>query len=70
MNRPKVFWFRRETEPDPTTPKAALRYTGKVSIWKSADTKLGKTELVATVDSVAVAQKMVELANETYIDKE
>jgi len=60
----KRYWFRRETEPDPTTPKHALRFTGRAEIFRSALGHDGITELVAIVDSPEVAMKMVELANE------
>jgi hypothetical protein len=60
----KRYWFRRETEPDPTTPKHALRYTGRAEIFRSALEHDDTTELIAIVDSVEVAMKMVELANE------
>lgn len=60
----KRYWFRRQTEPDPTTPKHALRYTGRVEIFRSPYGLEELTELVATVDSVEVAVKMVELAND------
>jgi hypothetical protein len=60
----KRFWFRRETEPDPTTPKHALRYTGRAEIFRSPTEADGVTELIAIVDSVEAAVKMVELANE------
>ena len=60
----KRYWFRRETEPDPTTPKHALRYTGRAEIFRSPMEVDGITELIVIVDSVEVATKMVELANE------
>lgn len=66
----KLFWFRRQTEPDPSTPKLALRFTGKVEIYRSPIPFDDQTLLIATVDSVEVAQKMVELANETYLTQE
>lgn len=62
----KLFWYRRETEPDPTTPLNALRYTGKVEIFRSPTPWRDQTELVTVVDSLEVAMKMVELANETF----
>ena len=60
----KRYWFRRETEPDPTTPKPVLRYTGRAEIFRSPMEADGTTELIAIVDSPEVAMKMVELANE------
>lgn len=70
----KPYWLRRETEPDPSTPKNALRYTGRVEIYRSAfsgpdpfEADADKTVLVAIVDSFEVAQKMVALANDQYM---
>ena len=60
----KRYWFRRETEPDPTTPKYTLRYTGRAELFRSPTEVDGVTELITIVDSVEVAMKMVELANE------
>jgi hypothetical protein len=60
----KRYWFRRETEPDPTTPKHALRYTGRAEIFRSALGHDGTTELVVVVDSVEAAKQMVALAND------
>ena len=60
----KRYWFRRQTEPDPTTPKHALRYTGRAEIFRTGLETGQPTELVAIVDSAEVARKMVELANE------
>lgn len=65
MNQ-KLYWFRRQTEPDPTTPKHALRYTGKAEIFRSPIPFDDTTRLIAVVDSVEVAVKMIELANETF----
>ena len=60
----KRYWFRRETEPDPTTPKPVLRYTGRAEIFRSPNEVDGHTEFVAIVDSVEMARQMIALANE------
>lgn len=64
MHKAKLFWFRREMEPDPTTPRAAMRFTGRAEIFRSPTPESDTTVLVGIVDSIEVAQKMVELANE------
>jgi hypothetical protein len=60
----KRYWFRRETEPDPTTHKHALRYTGRAEIFRSSMEPGQATELVVVVDSVEAAKQMVALAND------
>lgn len=63
----KRYWFRREVEPDPSTPKhalRALRYTGRAEIFRTSMEPGQATELVVVVDSVEAAKQMVALAND------